>query len=246
MEGFTQTLFRSHRAAVRLRHNVEETLPLHSQVLTWARTLTDQRPSATAGMLYKTAFWSEQRVLLASVHQTKAYVLNSFQRLGLASSKLSSLLPQAAQKGGNNSQPRGIFAGLTSSKKAPPPAADTKVKLQAQHLNLTSTTGNATAQTGPLQSNSTAVPVSAGWSSIFRTQLSAAANNFQKHAQTAASAASSPPAVARNATTASLASAARLNSLNSSQEFPWNQRMLDKKICDDSCDKAVRGCRFHS
>ena len=240
IKGFTKFLFRCHRAAVRLRHNGESKLPLQLQVLTRARHF-DQRP--TAGRLSKTAYGSKQRVLLASVHQTKAYVLNRFQRLGLASSKLSSLLPEAAKKAGNNSQPRGIFAGLTSSKKTPPHAADTTVKLQAQHLNLTSTTGNATAQTGPLQSNSTAVPISAGWSSIFKTQLSAAANSFQEHAQTAAS---SPPSVAQNATTASLASAARLNSVNSSQAFPWNQRMVDKKICDDSCDKAVRLCRFHS
>ena len=178
--------------------------------------------------------------------QTSAF--GSFQGPGLGSVKLSDLLPQArptkTQADPTSSQSLGTTASLLKSdSQAVPPLSEAKLKLQA--LNLTSSNSNATAHAGPLQPKSSFVPISAGWSSLFKSQLSAAANKFHNHAQTAASAASSQASRVLNTTSwlsngAPVPLPAKQQGAALQKAFPWNAHMVEKKICTDSCDKAVR------
>lgn len=139
-------------------------------------------------------------------------------------------------KDSSSQQHQGIHPGsLKPDRQAAPSAEDTKLKLQTQLLDPTSSTSNETNQTGDLQTNSSTVPLRAGWSSMFKSQLSAAANGFQNRAQTGASTAANQTSdAARSSSQIARPKGAAVN-----QTFPWTQRMVEMRVCDDSCDKAV-------
>lgn len=100
---------------------------------------------------------------------------------------------------------------------------------QDQHTADSEGTRDSTAypgKSGVTPQNASSSPVSAGWSSRFTTQLSAAAS----------------AATAWLASNSSSHHAERPTGLGQADVFPWNTRMVDKKVCDDSCDRAVRAC----
>lgn len=129
---------------------------------------------------------------------------------------------------------------LRSGRKPPPSAAETKLKLQSQLLDVTSRISNRANSTEDLQTSTVPVPISAGWTSMFKSKLSAAADGFQKQSPSDESTGvkqASHPQIAASQLTAT--SHARLTDAPVNQTFPWNKHFVRKRVCDDSCDRAV-------
>lgn len=130
---------------------------------------------------------------------------------------------------------------LKSGRKPPPSAAEAKLKLQSQLLDVTSRISNRANSTEDLQTSTVPVPISARWTSMFKTKLSAAADGFQKQSpsdtSTVIKQASHSQIAASQLTAPSHAS---LTDTPVKQTFPWTKHFVRKRVCDDSCDRAVR------
>lgn len=145
---------------------------------------------------------------------------------------------------GNNpaQHSRTIRPGSLKSGRKPPSAAEAKLKLQSQLLDVTSRISNRANSTEDLQTSTVPVPISAGWTGMFKSKLSAAADGFQKHSPSDTSTVTkqaSHPQIAASQLTA--ASHVRLTDAPANQTFPWNKHFVRKRVCDDSCDRAKNG-----